>query len=187
MLSYSNNKFTQIMNQTNWHKGEIVHVPRKSSEISSGMKSYEHFISSRYVCIREEDGDQSGILLKVLGKITSDSIMLKGGEPFCKDDKEEAFSSDIYYSYRFPSEVELKEVLHMIRNDQCLIDKLEEASMHINPNSTFWVRDTARSVLLQKKLQYHDVPSGKLIAGSNDGEVHYRLTIAYFRKSQISC
>ena len=133
MLSYSNYKFTQIMNQTNWHKGEIVHVPRKSSEISSGMKSYEHFIGSRYVCIREEDGDQAGILLKVLGKITSDGIMLKGGEPFCKDDKEEAFSSDIYYSYRFPSEVELKEVLHMIRHDQCLIDKLEEASMHIIP------------------------------------------------------
>ena len=187
MLSYSNYKFTQIMNQTNWHKGEIVHVPRKSSEISRGMKSYEHFIGSRYVCIREEDGDQAGILVKVLGKITSDSIMLKGGEPFCKDDKEEAFSSDIYYSYRFPSEVELKEVLHMIRNDQRLIDILEEASMHINPNSTFWVRDTARSVLLQKKLQYHDVPSGKLIADSNDGKVHYRLTIAYFRKSQISC
>ena len=113
--------------------------------------------------------------------------MLKGGEPFCKDDKEEAFSSDIYYSYRFPSEVELKEVLHILRHDQCLIDILEEASMHINPNSTFWVRDTARSVLLQKKLQYHDVPSGKLIADSNDGKVHYRLTIAYFRKSQISC
>lgn len=171
--------------ETKWRLGDIVNVPRKSSEIENGMKSYEYFISSRYVCIREEDGEQSGILIKVLGKITSDNIMLKGGEPFCKDDKEEGFTSDVYYSYRFPSEAELKEVLSIIRNDQRLIDKLEEASMHINPNSTFWVRETGRSLLIRKKLQYYDVLSGKLIAESNDGGVHYRLSIAYFHKAQI--
>ena len=136
--------------ESKWKLGEIVKVPRKSSEIESGMKSYEHFISSRYVCIREENGDQSGILIKVLGKISSENIIIKGGEPFCKDDKEEGFTSDIYYSYRFPSELELKEVLHIIRNNQRLIVELENASMHINPNSTFWVRDTAKSILLQK-------------------------------------
>ena len=178
---------TQIktMNQTvKWRLGDIVNVPRKSWEIKSGMRSYEHFISSCYICIREGNGDQSGILIKVLGKISCDHIMLKGGEPFCKDDKEEGLRSDIYYSYRFPSENELKKVLHIIRNDQRLIDKLEEASMHINPNSTFWVRDTKRSFLIKKKLQYYDVPSGKLIAETGDGKVHYRLSIAYFHKSQ---
>ena len=175
------------MNDTKnkWRLGDIVNVPRKSSEIESGMKSYEYFVSSRYVCIREEDGDQSGILIKVLGKISSDYIMIKGGEPFCKDDKEEGFRYDIYYSYRFPTVDELKEVLNIIRNDQRLIDKLEEASMHINPNSTFWARDIARSFLIQKKLQYYDIPSGKLIAESKDNEVHYRLSVVYFQKSQI--
>ena len=171
--------------ETKWRLGDIVNVPRKSSEIENGMKSYEYFISSRYVCIREEDEGQSGILIKVLGKISSDNIMLKGGEPFCKDDKEEGFTSKIYYSYRFPSEAELKEVLSIIRNNQWLIDKLEEASMHINPNSSFWVRDTARSFIIQKKLLYYNAFLGKLIAESNDGEVHYRLSIAYFHKAQI--
>jgi len=90
-----------------------------------------------------------------------------------------------YYSFRFPSESELKEVLHIIRNDQLLIDTLEKSSMHINPNSTFWVRDTARSRLVLKKTQYYDVLSGKLLTASGVGGVHYRLSIVYFRQSQL--
>ena len=176
---------TKLENKMNWTKGQIVRVPRKSSQIKSGLKSHMHFVSSRYVCIREEDAEQCGILVKVLGKISGEDIMLIGGEPFCKDDKEEGFISDTYYSFRFPSESELKEVLHIIRNDQLLIDTLEKSSMHINPNSTFWVRDTARSRLVLKKTQYYDVVSGKLLTASGVGGVHYRLSIVYFRQSQL--
>ena len=95
---------TKLEIKTNWTKGEIVSVPRKSYQIKSGLKSHMHFVSSHYVCIREEDAEQCGILV----------------------------------------------VLHIIRNDQLLIDTLEKSSMHINPNSTFWVRDTARSRLVLK-------------------------------------
>ena len=130
---------TKLEIKTNWTKGEIVSVPRKISQIKSGLESHMHFVSSHYVCIREEDAEQCGILV----------------------------------------------VLHIIRNDQLLIDTLEKSSMHINPNSTFWVRDTARSRLVLKKPQYYDVLSGKLLTASGVGRVHYRLSIIYFRQSQL--
>ena len=61
----------------------------------------------------------------------------------------------------------------------------EKAKMHINPNSTFWVSDTASRLLFLKEPQYYDASLGKLTAAS-DNEPHYRLTIAYFYKSNVS-
>ena len=46
-------------------------------------------MASRYICIREATAGQRGILLKVLGKTTRENIIMRGGKPFCKDDKYE--------------------------------------------------------------------------------------------------
>ncbi len=131
--------------------------------------------------------DTECMLVRVLGKTNRDNIIISGGEPFFKDDKVEGFMNDIYYSYRFPSAEELKEVLDIIRNDKSLIDKFEESSMHINPNSTFWVRDMASRLLVFKKPQYYDADSDRLFAAGNDKDLHYRISVAYFYKSHISC
>lgn len=171
----------------NFKVGEIVNLPRKSVKVNkSGMKSYEHLINSRYICVRECEDVKRGMLVKVLGKNNRDSIIISGGEPFFKDDKAEGFMNDTYYSYRFPSAIELKEILEIIRNDKSLIEKFEEASMHINPNSTYWVRDTTRRLLVLKAPQYYDVKSDGLFASEDDNSLHYRISVAYFYKSQIS-
>ncbi len=170
-----------------WKVGEIVTLPRKTTRVNkSGLKVYEHIINSRYICIRESTDRERGVLVKVLGKIPREDIMMAGGEPFCKDEKDEGFVDDIYYGFRFPKQDELKEVLDIIRNDKSLIEKFEEAKMHINPNSTFWVRDTASRLLVLKKPQYYNTQSDELLASEDDERYHYRITIAYFYKSIIS-
>lgn len=167
--------------------GEIASLPNKTRQVSkSGLKSYEFQIDSRYICIRECVGNERGVLVKVLGKTSRDNIIIAGGEPFFKEDKEEGFACDIYYGYRFPSIKELKEVLDIIRNEKTLIEKFEKASMHINPSSTFWVRDTARRLLVLKDPQYYDAGSDQLFAAENDKKLHYRISVVYFSKSQLS-
>ena len=111
-------------------------------------------------------------------------IMMKGGEPFCKDEKSEDFATNSYYSYRFPSVEELKEALDIIRGNWELIDAFEKASMHINPNSTFWVRETVSRLMFLKKLQFLYAPTGKLFSADDD-TAHYRVTIVHFEKSKI--
>ena len=61
----------------------------------------------------------------------------------------------------------------------------EKAGMPINPDSTFWVRDTASRLFFLKEPQYYDASQGQ-IAATSDNETHHRLTIAYFYKSNIS-
>ena len=80
---------------------------------------------------------------------------------------------------------ELKEVLDILKKDESLLEIFEKAKMHINPNSTFWVSDTASHLLFLKEPQYYDANFGLLTAAS-DNEPHYRLTIAYFYKSNVS-
>ena len=166
----------------NWTLGEVVLLPRQTSKIN---KKYEYLMASRYICIREATAGQRGILLKVLGKTARKHIMIQGGKPFCKDDKFEGLYSSTYYSFRFPSVKELKEVLDILKKDETLLEIFEKAKMHINPNSTFWVRDTASRLFFLKEPQYYDASLGQLVATSDD-ETHYRLTIAYFHKSNIS-
>ena len=165
-----------------WTLGEVALLPRQTSQIN---KKYEYLITSRYICIRETSEGQRGILLKVLGKTAREDIIMQGGKPFCKDDKFEGLYSNTYYSFRFPSVKELKEVLDIFKKDGNLLEIFEEAGMHINPNSTFWVRDTASRLFFLKEPQYYDASLGKLVATS-DNELHYRLTIAYFYKSNVS-
>jgi hypothetical protein len=165
----------------NWTLGEIVNLPRKSSMFkSSGQKSYAYLVGSRYICIREAGDGTQGILLKVLGKIPREGINMIGGEPFCKDDKNEGFTDDTYYGHRFPSQKEVKEVLTILQNAPELVEKFEKSSMHINPRSSYWVRDTSRNMLFMKRPQVYDSRTEVLAPADNDSDIHYRLAVVFF-------
>ena len=171
--------------ENNWTLGEMATLPREEKLLKeSGMKSYSHYISSRYICIREATRWQRGILMKVLGKMDSDRIMIVKGEPFSKDDREELFAGQRYFSYPFPTASTVREALDIIRNDQDLQQKFEAASMHINPDSTFWVSDTTRNMLMQKKPQFLDGRDGQLYP-ARDLSGHYHVTFVYFHKGSL--
>lgn len=172
--------------ENNWTLGEVATLPREEKLLKeSGMKSYSHYIASHYICIREATDRQRGILMKVLGKMDSDRIMIVNGKPFSKDDREELFAGRRYYSYPFPTASTVREALDIIRNDQDLQQKFEAASMHINPDSTFWVSDTTHNMLMQKKLQFLGGRDGQLYPASDDG-LHYRVTFVYFYKGNLN-
>ena len=166
----------------NFTLGEVVLLPRKTTQIN---KKYEYLMASRYICIREATEGQRGILLRVLGNPARKDIIMQSGKPFCKDDKYEGLNSNTYFSYRFPSVKELKEVLDILKKDESLLEIFKKADMSINPDSTFWVRDTASRLFFLKEPQYYDASHGKLTATS-DNETHCRLTIAYIYKSNVS-
>ena len=172
-------------NENNWTLGEIVNLGRKEKLLKkSGSTIYERFIRSRYICIREANEGQQGILMKVLGKPDCDQIRIVNGQPFCKDDHEDLFESDCYFSYPFPSAKEVQEALEIIRSNQSLLQKFEEASMHINPNSTFWVNDVSRNMLFMKKPQYYSARDGQLSPAKDNGN-HYRITFVYFHQREL--
>lgn len=171
----------------NFSLGEEVTLPRQTTPIKeSGITSFEHLIYSRYICIRESKEGQRGILVRVLGKIPHERLMVKGGEPFCKDDRAESFQGVVYYSYQFPTLDSVKEVLDILRRDQQLVKKFDRSKMHINPWSSFWVRETLRHMVVMRKPQYYDSKSDKLVvSNSNSDEIHYRLSVVYFYKSKL--
>ena len=167
--------------ENKWKLGELVALPRTNTQIKEGRTSYEQMVGSRYICIREASDGEQGILLKVIGKLPQYQIKVIAGEPFCKDDKLEGFESDVYYSYRFPTMAELKEVLGILRENRELLDVFEKASMHINPYSTFWVRETVSKLYFLKNLQYYDSKKDVVLPSTGDDrEINYRITIAYF-------
>ena len=171
--------------ENNWTVGETVTIKRMERPLKeSGSTSYAQYISSRYICIREDNGEQRGILLKVLGKAYSDQIGMVNGQPFCQDDSEELFAGNRYSSYPFPSAKEVQEVLEILRDDKSLLQKFEAASMHINPNSTFWVNDTTHNMLLMRKPQILNGRDGQ-ISSAGDDVNHYRISIVYFSKDSL--
>lgn len=173
-------------NEYKWKVGELVSVPKQSEKVKGGrLKEYHHYISSRYVCIREAADGQPGILLKVLGKTDSPNIMMIGGEPFVKDDKDESFTGDTYFSFRFPTTDELKLVLEILQNNPDLIPKFDKGTSHFKPESSFWVRETARRFFIEKQFQFYDARTKTLARSNNPFDVNYRVTIAYFDKSRI--
>ena len=173
-------------NEYNWKVGEIVSVPKQSEKVKGGrLKEYHHYISSRFVCIREAADGQPGILLKVLGKIDSANLLIIGGEPFCKDDKDESFTGDTYFSFRFPTANELKLVLEILSNNPDLVPKFDRGTSHFKPESSFWVREIARRFLIEKQYQFYDARTKILSRCRNPFDVNYRVTIAYFDKSQL--
>jgi hypothetical protein len=167
--------------ENKWKLRELVALPRTNTQIKEGRTSYEQMVGSRYICIREASDGEQGILLKVIGKLPQYQIKVVAGEPFCKDDKLEGFDGDVYYSYRFPTTDEVKEVLGILRENKELLDVFEKASMHINPYSTFWVRETVSKLYFLKNLQYYDSKKDVVLPSTGDDrEINYRITIAYF-------
>lgn len=170
----------------NWNLGEMATLKRQEKVLKKGSTvSYMRYIASRYICIQEATEEQPGILMKVLGKTYSENINIVNGEPFTKDDREELFSGVNYFSYPFPTNSEVLEALNILRDNQTLIKKFEEASMHVNPNSTFWVSDTKRNMLLLRKAQYVSGRDGQTYPASKDSEC-YRITFVRFDKGGLT-
>lgn len=165
----------------NSKKGELVEMTNQTTFTKKeGLKKYSYFTDSHYVCVRERRVNLSGILVKMLGRCAAVDMKMVNGEPFCKDDKEEGFYDDHYFSYRFPSESELREVLAIIRDDDELRQQLKEAKMSINPDDVFWTRETKRSMLGTRKPCLFDSSADKLSTPENNFKYYTRLTIAYF-------
>ena len=172
-------------NKNDWKLGEIATLSRMEKELKkSFLNLYVHYIGSRYICIREASDSQRGILLKVLGKSYSDQMRIVSGEPFGMDGREELFNGTCYYSYPFPSVSELKEVLDILRGNRSLLQKFDDAKMHVNPDSMFWVRETTRNAFLSKIPQVYSGRDGQLHNPSDDAN-YYRVSIVYFFKDQL--
>lgn len=168
-----------------WRVGEIEGLPWTSTVIKkSGSTIYKHYYSSRFICIREENGNQPGILLKVLGKTAANEVMMVDGEPFCKDDKDDLVKGKVYSSFRFPTLDELREVLDVFHMNPKLSALFDEASMHFSLNSTYWVRE-ARKTFFRMKPQFYDAAAANLSV-SSDNASHYRLAILYFHKGKLT-
>lgn len=170
-------------NDKKWSLGELVHLPRTTRFLENkNFKSYENFIGSRYICIREATEGQYGILLKVLGRTPAEFIKMVCGSPFCKDDSMELFEGICYFSYSFPTLAQVKEVLEVLRNNPDLLPKFDEAMMHVNPKSSFWIREATKKFFMLKP-QYYDVSTDSLSIAPGD-PAPYRLTMVYFSKDQ---
>lgn len=153
----------------NWHVGEIVTLPRTEKLLKkSGLAVYERLMGSHYICVREASEGQRGILVKVLGKFPPEHIMVVGGQPFCKDDREELFVSTRYFSYPFPAKKDVEKVLEILRHNPNLIQIFENASMHVNTQSRFWVNETESHLLVMKKPQCYDVYSDQIRTPSQE-------------------
>ena len=171
--------------ENNWCMGEVVILPRTTKQLKkNGIKLYEQLVGSRYICIREATEDQHGILLKVLGRTPAEYIKMVNGEPFCKDDSMELLEGMCYSSYSFPTLEEVKTVLDIIRSNPSLHQHFEDAQMHINPQATFWVRETASNMLMMKKPQCYDVKTDSIGKAPGKALPPYRLTMVYFAKDQ---
>lgn len=169
----------------NWKVGEIASFPWISTIFKKrGTTIYKHVYSSRFICIRECDETHSGILLKVLGKTSPKDIMIVGGEPFCKDERDDLLIGKAYSSFRFPTLNEVTEALEVIRENPSLMSVFKEASMSFDPNSAFWVREASRTLLLQKKLKFYNATTGTLCTATDDTS-RCRLAILHFSKEQV--
>ena len=167
-------------NTSKWNLGEIVYPPRTTKLLkSSSTDLYERLIDLSYICIREATEGQYGILLKVLGKVKANYIMIVNGQPFCKDDAVELFDGMSYFSYSFPTVAELKEMLDIFRSNPSLLNHFEAASMHLNPKSLFWVNEIVNDLLFIKKPQCYNASTESLSTAS-DHMAPYRLTMVYF-------
>ena len=166
-----------------WKVGNVVTLTRQVAYIKkTGVEEYEYFSMSRYVCVQEATASQQGILVKVLGKCPASDIMVLNGEPFRKDDEYEGLTSLHYSTFRFPTEKDLALVLDIIRSTSELHGQFEQIGMHINLNSTFWVREVSRQLLgMKKKLQYFDAQIPKICIETTDDTLRYRLTLAFFQ------
>ena len=173
------------VNKNNWKVGELVNLPRTETLLKKrGMTSYERLVESRYICIREATDTQRGILVKVLGKCLPEFVSVIDGQPFTKDDHEEMFNGDRYFSYSYPALKDVKEVLDILESNPTLLQYFQNASMHINPKSKFWVRNMTKRLLVFKRPLCYDAATKSLCTIQND-ELAYRLTMVYFFKGEL--
>ena len=173
-------------NENSWKLGEFATFPWVSTDTKkSGSTFYKHFYSSTYLCIREEDGGHRGILLKVLGRTSARDIIMVGGEPFCKDEKEEMLAGKTYSSFRFPTTNEVMDVLEILQTTSDFGALLDGNSMHINPVAPFWVREPGTSLLLQKKPKFYDPKTGKHSTSADTNLPPYRISLLYFYKGEL--
>lgn len=172
-------------NKNNWSIGEFADIPRTERKLTKrGSTTYMQYVSSGYLCIREEKNGQRGMLLKVLGRSTPEYVSVKAGQPFCKDDREELFYGTRYFSYPFNSAKRVGEVIAILRDNPKLLQQLEHRGMHVNLNAKFWVKDTKRTLWLRKKAQVFDPATGELeVPTGNDP--YYRLSIVCFYKGEL--
>lgn len=172
-------------NKNNWTLGEVVEIPRMERQITkSGSMSYEQYVGKSYVCVREENGAQCGLLLRVLGRATTEHIKIKGGLPFCFDDCEEQFYATRYFSHPFPSRSNVDQVLRILRDNPQLMQQLESVSRAIDLDSMFWVKNVGRDFFFRKRLQYLDARTGELYTASSN-QLCYRLSIVRFYKGDL--
>ena len=172
-------------NDNTWQIGEIAILPWTSNTFKTfGSQIYKHFFRSRFICIRESTATQRGILVKVLAKTAPHRIMIQGGEPFCKDDVDDLFKGCAYSSFRFPTLQQLTEVLAIFRENPNLMSVFDEASMHFDLDSSFWIREPAHKLLHKKKPQFYNANTDDLTFSSDD-TAHYRLTMLYFQNGQL--
>ena len=173
-------------NKNNWTLGELVTLSRQEKPLKNGgLSQYGCYIGSRYICIREETEGKRGILLKVLGKVFSDQVKIVDGKPFSKDEVAELFMGHSYLSYPYQSVKDVKEVLDILRGNADLLQAFEKAKMHINPNSSFWVSETARNKFMLKIPQVYDSHQDILCTASDDTP-YYRITMVYFAKGNLT-
>ena len=165
-----------------WRIGQNVSLAWETKLVKKNRNnSYERMIGSNYICIREATDGRYGILLRVLDKARSSSIKLVRGQPFFLDECTGLFEGYSFSSYSSPSLAELKEVLAILRSNQSLLDRFEEAKMPISLQSLFWVNETARNILFMKKPLCYD-PSTDSLCIASDPVEPCRLTMVYFNK-----
>ena len=163
-----------------WRIGQNVSLAWETKLVKKNRNnSYERMIGSNYICIREATDGRYGILLRVLDKARASSIKLVRGQPFFLDECTGLFEGYSFSSYSSPSLAELKEVLAILRSNQSLLDRFEEAKMPISLQSLFWVNETARNILFMKKPLCYD-PSTDSLCIASDPVEPCRLTMVYF-------
>ena len=162
--------------------GEIVYLPYAEEVVKKSIKKVYKFIrESQYVCMRAATEGSLGILVKVMRKYKSHRILVESGEAYCKDDKREEFEGLIYHCYRFPTIAEVKEVLSIVRSNEALRKKIEDAKLVLDPDSPFWVQDTRRQFpWIERKTQYYDPQRDQAATPSSPDENYQRLSIVYF-------
>ena len=115
------------VNENNWKVGELVNLPRTEKLLKkSGTTQYERLTGSHYLCIREANDKQRGILVKVLGRCQPEYVTVVDGRPFTKDDREEAFGGLRYFSYPYPSVKDVKTVVDILDNNPTLLKYFED-------------------------------------------------------------
>jgi len=170
------------MTKNDWSVGELVSLKQTTTLLKKfGKKLYSEFQCSHYLCIREATKGQRGILVKGLGKVRRERIMLVSGQPFIKDERDELFVGKHYYGFPFPTVDELKEVLDIVRSNMDIQQQLIDNGMFFYPKGTFWVSNTKSLFLgLKQKPQYYDPSTDCLATAKSHDERHQRITLAYF-------